>query len=195
MHYRLNLTDVSKIQLASAVSRPVYTLFICSEIGGIPNNKPKTLKDEITNKITSHTKIDSLKFTRQRKIVIETKSEECAIEVLQLKQLLNVNVKVNLLRESVTSRFLLRNIPVNITLKELYEELCEENDIKILELCRFTRKVVNEVIPTQSVLVTVLGITLPKSVRLFYQTQNITLFYDRPRQCSNCFKFNHSFKM
>lgn len=171
-----------------------FVIFISANSNGIPKNNPKRLKDDIKGKISRHSQIDDLKFTRDNKIVITTSSRECALEVCKITNILNVNVAPTIQRNSITKRFLLRNIPVDSPLPEIEEELIESNNLIVAELRRFTKKSGETITPTELVLVTVLGAKIPDSIKLYYSFQKIAPFIDRPRQCTRCHRFDHPTK-
>ncbi|XP_055938250.1 uncharacterized protein LOC129968418 [Argiope bruennichi] len=63
------------------------------------------------------------------------------------------------------------------------------NDIEIREMKRFVKQ--NSTQQTSPILVTILGTSLPNSVKLWLTIQKIRPFIDRPRQCSKCYNFLH----
>ena len=124
-------------------------------------------------------------------MLIETNNVDCAKELVQIKSLLGTPVTSYIQTENITSRFALHNIDPEISLVDLGTELQESNPIKIMELRRFTTRHAGSVKPSETVLVTIFGTQLPVSVKFFYISEKIKLFYDRPRQCSKCWHFDH----
>ena len=57
---------------------------------------------------------------------------------------------------------------------------------------RFTRKDSAGIHLAETVLIMVLGTNLPRKIKMFYMIEKIRPFYDRPRQCLNCWKFDHT---
>ncbi|GFS86615.1 uncharacterized protein TNCV_3160671 [Trichonephila clavipes] len=91
--------------------------------------------------------------------------------------------------EATTSRFLLYEIPTNVSLEELSAELQDSNNFEIVEIRRFIKLGTNpEISP---VLITILGTVLPDNVKLWFINHKIQLFIDKPRQCTKCFSFSH----
>lgn len=93
----------------------------------------------------------------------------------------------------ITTRFLLHDIPVDISCEELYMDLTEIG-IYPLEVRRFTRRMQGGDTPSTTVLITKLGLYLPNEIKLWYQNHKISLFSDRPRQCTKCWEFTHTTK-
>ncbi|GBO16610.1 hypothetical protein AVEN_174562-1, partial [Araneus ventricosus] len=96
----------------------------------------------------------------------------------------------SVISEQITSRFLLRNVPLENSLQELTDELEAENTIKIHEARRFLSDKSRN-IATENVLVTTYGTNLPQHIKLWLTRQEISLFIDKPRQCRKCFSFSH----
>lgn len=181
-----------KIHLAAASGINNYTLFISAITPGasIPK-KLRDLKLELGQIIPSPASILNCKYTRNGKLLISTDSSDTAISLANLKTLFGIAVVPSLQIETITSRFLLTDIPVDIPLEELAAEV-EANNLFVQELRRFREK--GGPNPSESVLVSVFGHHLPTEVKLFYTVQKIRLFIDSVRQCTKCFKFNHQTK-
>ena len=166
-------------------------VFLEGKDGPLTHLHPKRLKDDLVSKISNHANIDNLKLTRQGKLLVVTRSADTAAQVLSLRELVSVPVTPHLQTESITSRFLLHNIPTDVTCQEIAEELlC--NNITSIEVRRFMRGNSGNRTPSLTVLVTMLGTQLPPYVKVWYQLHRISLFIDRPRPCLNCWKFNHN---
>lgn len=93
--------------------------------------------------------------------------------------------------ENITNRFfLLFNIPLDICLEDVGEEIYENNSIKILELRRFIRKDSQSVVSQD--LIASLGNCIPDEVKLWFSNVRIRSLVYKLRQCSKCYKFNHT---
>ncbi|GFS94174.1 uncharacterized protein TNCV_3786391 [Trichonephila clavipes] len=104
-------------------------------------------------------------------------------------QLFNISVNASVIWEGITSRFLLYEIPTNVSLEELSAELQDSNNFEIVEIRRFIKSGTNpEISP---VLITILGTVLSDNVKLWFINHKIQLFIDKPRQCTKCFSFSH----
>lgn len=169
-----------------------FVLIIEGKNGKIPTNKPKEMKVDIQNKITHYKDIKYLRLTRYGKLLIVVNSRECAKEILAMDKVVNVDINVQVMFENLVTRFLLFDIPVSLSLTELAAELEEENNLKIKELRRFSKKLPSGNVPTETVLITILGHSLPPFVKLFFTRQQLRLFVDKPRQCQRCFRYDHN---
>lgn len=170
-----------------------FVLFLSNPDGaGLPRNKPKQLSSEINRMVPAHKFIEDLKFTRDKKIVVTTPNAECASQISKITCLLGVHVSASLQKDCAISRFLLRDIPTDISLTELSEEIEGSNNVTVSEARRFTRKLDGAILPTECVLISIFGSRLPDRLKVWYSSHRISLFVDRPRQCTNCYKFDHS---
>lgn len=169
-----------------------YVIMLEGKNGRFPTNYPKELKAELGNRIPHSSEINFIRLTRQGKLLVVTNSKECAREILAIQSILNIEVDVKVLFENLTTRFLLFNIPVSLSLAEVATEIEEVNNFKIKEIRRFAKNVGGKKIPTETILVTKLGTSLPTHVKLFFTRHQIRLFVDRPRQCQKCYRFEHN---
>ncbi|GFT16949.1 uncharacterized protein TNCV_2860861 [Trichonephila clavipes] len=156
----------------------------------IPKSNPQLLNAEIKKKIARHENIKSMSFTRNGKIRFSTLDPVCAAQILSLEKISNVSVKTNILWEGITSRFLIFEIPLDISLNEIAKELQETNNFEIIEMRRFIKTGSQQ--QFSPVLITILGTTLPETVKLWFINHRIQNFIDKPRQCTTCFSFLHS---
>ncbi|GFX40300.1 uncharacterized protein TNCV_4319331 [Trichonephila clavipes] len=131
-----------------------------------------------------------MSFTRNGKIRFSTLDPVCAAQILSLEKISNVSVKTNILWEGITSRFLIFEIPLDISLNEIAKELQETNNFEIIEMRRFIKTGSQQ--QFSPVLITILGTTLPETVKLWFINHRIQNFIDKPRQCTTCFSFLHS---
>ncbi|GFV73553.1 uncharacterized protein TNCV_126931 [Trichonephila clavipes] len=129
----------------------------------IPKSNPQLLHAEIKKKIARHENIKRVSFTCNGKIRFSTLDSVCAAQILSLEKVLNVSVKTNILWEGITSRFLIYEIPLNVSLNEIAKELQESNDFEIIEMRRFIKTgTQQQFLP---ILITILGTTLPETVK------------------------------
>ncbi|GFX21698.1 putative RNA-directed DNA polymerase from transposon X-element [Trichonephila clavipes] len=156
----------------------------------IPKSNPQLLNAEIKKKIARHENIKSMSFTRNGKIRFSTLDPVCAAQILSLEKISNVSVKTNILWEGITSRFLIFEIPLDISLNEIAKELQKTNNFEIIEIRRFIKTGSQQ--QFSPVLITILGTTLPETVKLWFINHRIQNFIDKPRQCTTCFSFLHS---
>ncbi|GFX76055.1 uncharacterized protein TNCV_3718261 [Trichonephila clavipes] len=150
----------------------------------IPKINPQLLYMEIKSKIPKFDQISNMSFTRNGKLRFATSDPVCAIQILSLDQLFNISVNASVIWEGITSRFLLYEIP-----EELSAELQDSNNFEIVEIRRFIKSGTNPEI--SHVLITILGTVLPDNVKLWFINHKIQLFIDKPRQCTKCFSFSH----
>ncbi|GFX91010.1 uncharacterized protein TNCV_2283021 [Trichonephila clavipes] len=130
-----------------------------------------------------------MSFTHNGKIRFSTLDPVCAAQILSLEKILNVSVKTNILWEGITLRFLIYEIPLDMSLNEIAKELQETNDFQIIEMTRFIKTGSQQ--QFSPVLIAILGTTLPETVKLWFINHRIQNFIDKPRQCT-CFSFLHS---
>ncbi|GBM31120.1 hypothetical protein AVEN_255068-1 [Araneus ventricosus] len=82
-----------------------------------------------------------------------------------------------------------QDIQTTTPLEELTNEIQDKNDCLVVELRRFVKLNSNKVI--SPVLITILGTTVPETIKLWFIRQRIQPFVDRPRQCNKCFVYRH----
>ncbi|GFT65578.1 uncharacterized protein TNCV_1353011 [Trichonephila clavipes] len=120
-----------------------------------------------------------MSFTRNGKIRFSTLDPVCAAQILSLEKISNVSVKTNILWEGITSRFLIFfEIPLDISLNEIAKELQETNNFEIIEMRRFIKTGSQQ--QFSPVLITILGTTLPETVKLWFINHRIQNFIDKP---------------
>ncbi|GFT09172.1 uncharacterized protein TNCV_4106031 [Trichonephila clavipes] len=92
--------------------------------------------------------------------------------------------------KGITPRFLIYEIPLDISLNEIAKELQEINDFEIIEMRRFIKTGSQQ--QFSPILITILGSTLLETVKLWLINHRIQNFIDKPRQCTTCFSFLYS---
>lgn len=188
--YRTSLSPREIIQTLQNDSVEDITIFLVSSAGAIPRIHPRRLKVEIQKIIPSHANIETLRLTQQGKLLAITKSAETALQILDIQALGDIPVSPVLQPECITTRFLLHDIPTDVSCRELAEDL-QDAGIFCWEVRRFSKNLHGQISPTKTVLVTKIGTSLPKEIKMWYQRHRITLFVDRPRSCQNCWAYNH----
>ncbi|GBN92183.1 hypothetical protein AVEN_15607-1 [Araneus ventricosus] len=73
--------------------------------------------------------------------------------------------------------------------EELATEIQDKNDCLVVELRRFVKLNSNKAI--SPVLITILGTTVPETIKLWFIRQRIQPFVDRRRQCNKFFVYTH----
>lgn len=94
----------------------------------------------------------------------------------------------------VTKAGIVRGIPENIEMKEVYDDILnKENIIKVERMYR-TVKMGEEIkkLPTQSVKITFNDTSLPECIQFPFYKERIFPFIGRVRQCFNCWRFGHT---
>lgn len=188
--YKTTSSPLEIIQLLEHDRAEDITIFLVANSGVIPSVHPRRLKEEIKKIIPGHANIETLRLTRQGKLLFVTKSAETAQQIISIQALGNIPVTPVLQPECITTRFLLHDIPEDVSCKEIAEDLYEAG-ISCWEVRRFIKYTNGQTIPTKTVLVTKLGTSLPSEIKLWYQRHKISLFIDRPRCCQNCWAYNH----
>lgn len=188
---KLSTLEVLKCASEKGIERFSFMLSAENKEMKIPKNKPILLQKELDIKVPSNN-IEYIKFTRKGDLVVNTKDVQTAEEIISIDSLMHTKVKVVPFWEELTSKFTMRNVPVDCNLYELEEQLTAKNDIKIFKIKRFNKKGKKE--PTETILITVIGHNLPEFLLYAYQKINISRFYENPRQCTNCYNFQHPTK-
>lgn len=160
----------------------------------IPRRDPIKIKSELQNWKFDNIK-DTAKFTRKGSLIITTKNASMVADIAKCKSFAGVKIKTNTNMDSLTTKFLLRDIPTDIDLNSVVEEISNFNKVKIIEARRFLKKDKNIFLPTNTVLITTLGTKIPDNIVCWSTSQRISIFVDSPRFCGKCYKFNHGTKM
>ncbi|GBN93394.1 hypothetical protein AVEN_100479-1 [Araneus ventricosus] len=155
----------------------------------MPQTNPFLVQDFIKKSINRHQLIDNMRHTRQGKIQFTTKDPICAVQLLSLTKFMDTDVSTDVIWENISARFLITDIPTTTPLEELANEIQDKNDCLVVELRRFVKLNSNKVM--SPVLITILGTTVPETIKLWFIRQCTQPFVDRPRQCNKCFVFMH----
>lgn len=91
-HYRSSYPQADLVQFSQLRSNDTITLFIEGQSGALSIIHPKRLKEKVEQKINGHAAIDSIKTTKQGKILVITRSIDTAVQVLQFTSLAGILV-------------------------------------------------------------------------------------------------------
>lgn len=155
----------------------------------LPKVNPLLLKTQLDLAVPTKL-IKNVRYQRRGAILINCQDCKTANYIQNINNILNTEVTTKFHIDNITTRFLLRNIHLDVLLSELKIELEEMNELKVHEIRRFIRNKN----PTTTVLVTIIGTELPEKIKLWYQKIQINRFIDRPTQCHNCWNFGHPLK-
>lgn len=157
---------------------------------GFPKDTPHLLKRELMLALPEGD--FTLQFLRRGQLLLQTGDISVALRAVEIKSILGVPASPSVKYENMTSRFLLRGIDPSVELSELVNELEGSQSFKVCEIVRFNSRINRG--PSSTVLVSVFGSGIPLEVKLWYQIFRCAPFYDRPRACVNCLRFDHPSK-
>ncbi|GBO44353.1 hypothetical protein AVEN_261600-1, partial [Araneus ventricosus] len=135
----------------------------------MPQTNPFLVQDFIKKSINRHQLIDNMRHTRQGKMQVTTKDPICAVQLLSLTKFMDTDVSTDVIWENISARFLITDIPTTTPLEELANEIQDKNDYLVVELRRFVKLNSNKVI--SPVLITILGTTVPETIKLWFIRQ------------------------
>ena len=157
------MTVAELLQWAANNGDKNFNIFLNStDSKAIPRKAPRSTQAEIKNKIAHASKIASVRCTRSESWIFSTTDVNCGIDVFHITEFLGVHVNARVIYENITYRFLVFNIPVDISLPELASEISMVNNIHILVLRRFIRK--GQTTDFSPVLITSLVTRLPQEI-------------------------------
>lgn len=188
----LSLSEQAKSAHSFGVNK--FSIFIKADSPhtGFPKQCPVKVKKEILGRIKDPSLISTVHFTKDNRVILETNDIFCAQEILGFTEFLSIPATPTLISDNIITKFLIRDIPLDILLYDLVQEIESENNLRVFEVRRFTKKINGIQSPSSSILVSVFGSSIPDRIKLWYTRQPIKIFIDNPRQCGLCFKFNHS---
>ncbi|GFX24841.1 hypothetical protein TNCV_4489321 [Trichonephila clavipes] len=191
--YRCNLTDIELLtkfaERQNLNTSPNITIFLKSE-NGFQNANPLKLKESIMKELTIKKNILSISKTRNGEIIIKTNNCETAKEALKIKEINGVKISTRLSFTGLTSSYILQGIDTEYTIDDIKSEL-ENYNYTIFDIQRFTKKTESGFKPIKTVKVTQIGCSIPERVPIGFEMIKTTLYYEKPRQCTNCWKFGH----
>ena len=123
------------------------SVMIAPKVGNtIPQSNLKRFKEEIVKLVEKSGDIDTLKMTRQGKILLVTTAAEVSQKALRIQQIFNTPVEVYIIKKTITIRFLLYDMDTTILCIDIAEEH-EEQGIIAIEVRRFLRKNKGDFLP------------------------------------------------
>lgn len=186
-----NVSSVAKLEALAEGDFNELTVFLEGNGTNLSSLHPRILKAEIARIVPDSKVISTVRITRQGKIIVVTSSTQAASNLMKMQSIAGIQVTGSIQFDNISTKFLLFNIPQDVSCLEIAEELTESG-ITPLEVRRFIRRAEGQATPSRTVLVTKLGILLPSDIKLWYQNHRIALFVDRPRQCPKCHNFSHN---
>ncbi|GFW38652.1 uncharacterized protein TNCV_3880191 [Trichonephila clavipes] len=191
--YRCNLTDIELLtkfaERQNLSTCPNITIFLKSE-NGFQNGNPLKLKENIMKEFTIKKNILSISKTRNSEIIIKTNNCETAKEALKIKEINRVKISTRLSFTGLTTSYILHGIDTEYTIDDIKSEL-ENYNYAIFDIQRFTKKTESGFKPIKTVKVIQIGCSIPERVPIGFEMIKTTLYYEKPRQCTNCWKFGH----
>ncbi|GBN82020.1 hypothetical protein AVEN_138888-1 [Araneus ventricosus] len=100
----------------------------------LPHSNPFRVQAFIKQVVNRHDNFQNMKYTRQGKILFTTKDPICAVQLLSLTKFMETDISTNVIWESICSRVLIFDIPLNTPMEELAEEI-QEKMILTLSKC------------------------------------------------------------
>ncbi|GIY25227.1 uncharacterized protein CDAR_615811 [Caerostris darwini] len=129
-----------------------------------------------------------MKISRQGKLIFSTADLVCAAQILE--KILETPFSTGVTLENITERFLIFDIPTNLQLSEVANEIMYKNDMEVVVLRRFVK--LNSIQEFSPVLVMILGTFLRDAITIWFTNKKILQFVDRVRQCLHCYEFTHA---
>lgn len=181
----------TQLQLAAKNGVTDFCLYFTPADANIQTfpKRPFELKRFLSSVTSSPERISQCFHTRQGKLLIKTSDLSTALDLCSISSILSVPCNISMPIDYLTTKFLLRDVSLDLSLLQLSDEI-SENNLSAHHIRRFTRKGSSDL--TETVLVTVFGSSLPPTLNLFYTRTRISLFVDNVRQCSRCFQFSHA---
>ncbi|GBL97377.1 hypothetical protein AVEN_170490-1 [Araneus ventricosus] len=125
--FRSKLALHDQIICAAQNGAHKFNIFFQAASGSLPQLYPKQLKDNLTVKLRNVKLIDHIQFTRQNRLLISTEHLETVMEITNIKAIMGIPTICSVISEQITSSFLLHNVPRDIPVQELADELEAEN--------------------------------------------------------------------
>ncbi|GFX11558.1 hypothetical protein TNCV_5141331 [Trichonephila clavipes] len=104
-----------------------------------------------------------------------------------------VKISARLSFTGLTSSYILQGIDTEYSIDDIKSEL-ENYNYAIFDIQRFTKKTDSGFKPIKTVKVTQIGCSIPERVPIGFEMFKTTLYYEKPRQCTHCWKFGDTFK-
>ena len=131
----------------------------------------------------------TVKKLKNKTLLVETTRRAQTENLLKVTKFFNMKVSVSEHRTLNTSKGIIKDR----TLKgETEQDICEYLKSQgVIAVKRFTIKKDHEVIETNTLLLTFNSITVPKTLRIFYQFVPVDIYVPNPLRCFNCQRFGH----
>ena len=131
----------------------------------------------------------TVKKLKNKTLLVETTRRAQTENLLKVTKFFNMKVSVSEHRTLNTSKGIIKDR----TLKgETEKDICEYLKSQgVIAVKRFTIKKDHEVIETNTLLLTFNSITVPKTLRIFYQFVPVDIYVPNPLRCFNCQRFGH----
>ena len=131
----------------------------------------------------------TVKKLKNKTLLVETTRRAQTENLLKVTKFFNMKVLVSELRTLNTSKGIIKDR----TLKgETEQDICEYLKSQgVIAVKRFTIKKDHEGIETNTLLLTFKSITVPKTLRIFYQFVPVDIYVPNPLRCFNCQRFGH----
>ena len=178
-------TNSEKVQLALDFGAENIKIVVDTETGGCPLTSPKKIQ-EVYGNITH--KEDRFIITRSKKLVITTNKPKSVEAILAINKIQDIPIRSRILEDTITSRYVIRNVDTEYSTSELAEELISDG-VRLVSVTRFTKK--NSIDPIPVILVKELGKTPRREVHLFRTILHSTIFEEKPRICHKCQNIGH----
>lgn len=161
-----------------------------TETSSIPKKDTRVAQDEHKEKYWTLINIANVRYTHMGTIIISTKDWMCMINASRMFFFFGIRMTIRIIWDNTTNRFLLFNVSVNISLVKIDQEISEENNLNILELCQFNwHGGVNEIFPVS---ITISGTSFLAKVKIGFSVQKMHQFIDCPCKCKKCYKYNYA---
>lgn len=184
--------DAQLIEECASIGNNNFTFFLIPESNFKVNN-PMTLKKSILSKVTDQTKVSQPRKTRAGQIIITAYNKQTAFEILKIKKIEETNIKVKLSLDNLLGSYVIRGIDQQIPLSEIKEDL-ENQNIRIFSLNRFAKKIDEKLTPLKTIKIQTptTNNQIPQKVHIALEIFYIHTYFEKARQCRNCWRFGHN---
>ena len=178
-------TEASTI-FKSTDNFPRFLVIKSEEEQSITSLSPFIIEKQIESFIGTPKTVKKLK---NKTLLVETTRRAQTENLLKVTKFFNMKVSVSEHRTLNTSKGIIKDR----TLKgETEKGICEYLKSQgVIAVKRFTIKKDHEVIETNTLLLTFNSITVPKTLRIFYQFVPVDIYVPNPLRCFNCQRFGH----
>ena len=178
-------TEASTI-FKSTDNFPRFLVIKSEEEQSITSLSPFIIEKQIESFIGTPKTVKKLK---NKTLLVETTRRAQTENLLKVTKFFNMKVSVSEHRTLNTSKGIIKDR----TLKgETEKDICEYLKSQgVIAVKRFTIKKDHEVIETNTLLLTFNSVTVPKTLRIFYQFVPVDIYVPNPLRCFNCQRFGH----